>query len=50
MHPLSRAFNERDLRYVLNQVKSAAFICPAFSRGCRFDAQIESVEADVPSL
>ncbi len=27
MHPLSRAFNERDLRYVLNQVKSAAFIC-----------------------
>lgn len=50
MHPLSRAFNERDLRLALNQVGSAAFICPAASRGCRYDAQIATVEADVPSL
>lgn len=50
MHPLSRAFNERDLRFALNQVGSAAFICPATSRGCRYDAQIAAVEADVPSL
>ena len=50
MHPLSRAFNERDLLHVLNQVKSAAFICPAVSRNCRYDAQIAAVRDRVPSL
>lgn len=50
MHPLSRAFNERDLRFALNQVSCAAFICPAFSRGCRYDTQIAAVVDDVPSL
>ena len=50
MHPLSRAFNERDLRFALNQVHSTAFICPATSRGCRYDTQIAAVVNDVPSL
>ncbi|MBC2889197.1 medium-chain fatty-acid--CoA ligase [Gordonibacter massiliensis (ex Traore et al. 2017)] len=50
MHPLSRAFNERDLRFALNQVGSAAFVCPATSRNCRYDTQIAAVLADVPSI
>lgn len=50
MHPLSTVFNERDLRYALNQVKSTAFICPASSRGHRYDTRIAVVFADVPSL
>lgn len=50
MHPLSRAFNERDLRFALNQVSCTAFICPATSRGCRYDSQIAAIIDDVPSL
>ncbi len=50
MHPLSRTFNERDILIVLNQVKSAAFICPATSLDYRFDTQIEMVYRNIPSL
>lgn len=50
MHPLSRAFNERDLLVALNQVKSAAFICPATSLRCRYDSRIAIVAPQIPSL
>ncbi len=50
MHPLSRAFNERDLLFALNQVKASAFICPATSRSCRYDSIIATVAPQIPSL
>lgn len=50
MHPISRAFNERDLLFSLNQVSANAFICPASSLNNRFDTQIARIASRIESL
>lgn len=50
MHPVAKNFNAADLRFVMNQVSSVAFFCPARFHGCDFEYTAIEVQKDVPSL
>ncbi len=50
MHPLPRAFNDRDLVYAMNKVGSRAFICPTLFHGDDYEQQILTVAEEIPSL
>ncbi len=50
IHPLPIAFNESDLEYSLNLVNTRVFICPTFYHKTDYEAQIESIRSQVPSL
>lgn len=50
MHPVSVSFNERDLELALNQVRSAAFICPTRTRKGCYETQAQALQVTVPSL
>lgn len=50
IHPVSCAFNERDLSFIMQQVSSAAFICPTHFRNIDYDLQAINVIPHVGSL
>lgn len=50
IHPLASNFNEDDLLYIMNRVKTVAFICPTFYHKCSYEQQILSVADRIPSL
>lgn len=49
-HPVSVSYNTRDLAFVLNQVKSRAFLCPSQTRKGNYEKQAAELHAVVPSI